>query len=158
MAAAGGFAAFRVLTREPADATAVHALVLPDLDGRLQPMSQWRGKSLIANFWATWCEPCREEIPLLVKAQAGFADKSVQIVGISIDSADKIRPFAQTYGINYPLVIGGLESLALMRQLGNMAQVLPFTAAVKPDGRIAQTHAGPLSDGELVNMLKRLSA
>src|SRR4051812_8170172 len=69
----------------------LYSLTLSDPAGKPQPFSQWRGRVLVVNFWATWCEPCREEVPALVQTQSKWVGKGVQIVGIGVDSADKIR-------------------------------------------------------------------
>ena len=96
-------------------------LVLPDPEGKPQAFAQWQGKILVVNFWATWCDPCREEVPALVRIQQNQGSKGVQIVGIGIDSADKIREFAAKFSINYPLAVAGLNGVDISRKLGNTA-------------------------------------
>lgn len=155
-AAAAGLGArhlFQLEGSDRAQALALQQLVLPDLDGKPQSLIQWKDQTLVANFWATWCEPCREEIPVLVSAQAKYASKSVQLVGISIDSVDKVREFIPPFKINYPLLVGGLESIELMRNLGNQSGGLPFTVVVTPSLGI-QRHLGPLDQQGLDNLLK----
>lgn len=155
----GGLGVRRLFEARPplrSDPSSVFQLVLSDLEGQLQDLTQWKGKIFVANFWATWCEPCREEIPALIKIQTKYASKNVQIVGISIDSADKIRQFTLTPTINYPLVMGGIESLNVLRHMGNQAGVLPYTAVFKPDGQVAYRHAGPLTEDALDKVLKPL--
>ena len=159
IAVVGGMGVRRLFETEPhvvSESAELYQLVLPDLMGQPQHLSQWKGKILVANFWATWCEPCREEIPAMVKIQAKYASKSVQFVGISIDSVDKIQQFATSFRINYPLLIGGLESLALLRSMGNQAGVLPFTAVLRQDGSLVQSHMGAIAEGQLDNLLKTL--
>ena len=139
-----------------AESEALQNLVLPDLDGRPQNLNQWKDKILVANFWATWCEPCRKEIPVLVKAQQEYAAKGVQLLGISIDTVANVQKFIPSFNINYPLVMGGLASMDVMRRLGNVSGGLPFTVLVGPGGRPIQRHLGPLNEAQLADMLKTM--
>ena len=117
-----------------------------DLDGRPQTLVTFRGRILVVNYWATWCAPCREEIPMFVRLQKEFAVKNVQFTGIAIDQADKVRQFAREIPINYPLLIGGMETLDLSRQAGNKAGVLPYTLVIGRDGRVAESLVGGLTE------------
>src|SRR5438876_4592007 len=105
--------------REPSDASALLALSLPDTQGVPQRLNQWRGKVLVVNFWATWCEPCREEMPEFVRAQTEFGASGLQFVGIAVDQADKVDKFAKDIGLNYPTLIGGYGAVELSKTLGN---------------------------------------
>ena len=96
---------------QPTAAEVLQTLKLPDFDGKTQALSQWKGKVLVVNFWATWCAPCREEIPVFVGLQHELGVKGLQFVGISIDQADKTREFATTFKINYPTLIGTFDTL-----------------------------------------------
>lgn len=119
-------------------------------------MAQWQGRVLVLNFWATWCAPCRDEVPGLVKIQRQFASKNVQIVGIAIDSAPEIQKFSREFKINYPLVVSGIELTDLMRRLGNPASGLPFTVILDPSGRVFKVYLGRISEDELDLVLNRL--
>ena len=113
------FGAKRFQPAPPAD-TAVGALMqlsMKDSNGKQRKMSEWKGKTLLLNFWAPWCPPCVDEMPELVALQAERADKNFQIVGIGIDSPDNIRQFSEKHKITYPLLLGGLEGTELSRQL-----------------------------------------
>lgn len=156
-ALAGGIVLYqRGETAAPRDGSAVLALVLPDVDGRQQPLSQWRGKVLVVNFWATWCAPCREEMPEFVAAQARDGPKGVQFVGIAVDDPDKVRAFAQEVKLNYPALIGGYGAIELSKTLGNELAALPFTIVVDREGRVAHTQLGPLKRSALDGLLSRL--
>ena len=96
-----------------ASAATLLALTLPDVAGKEEPLGQWRGKLLIVNFWATWCEPCREEMPEFVRVQREFGSKGLQFVGIAVDETDKVRRFAGEIGLNYPALIGGFGAMEL---------------------------------------------
>lgn len=135
------------------DGSTLLGVTLPDLAQRQQPLAQWRGKLLVVNFWATWCAPCREEMPLFIKAQAAHADKGLQFVGIAVDDAAKVRQFADEIGVNYPVLIGGYGALELSRTLGNTLMALPFTIVVGRDGQVMMTHLGPLKPEQLQRIL-----
>jgi thiol-disulfide isomerase/thioredoxin len=156
LALAGGIA-FRLVHREATrDGSAVLALSLPDVDGRTQPLAQWRGKVLIVNFWATWCAPCREEMPEFVAVQARDGAKGVQFVGIAVDDVDKVRAFAREIGLNYPALIGGYGAIELSKTLGNNLSALPFTVVLDRAGRVAHTQLGPLKQARLDRLLEDL--
>ena len=135
---------------------ALLATRLPDLDNQPQTIRQWLGKVLVVNFWATWCAPCREEIPLFVKLQNQYGARGLQFVGIAIDQPDKVKPFARELGMNFPILMAGVDVIELGRQLGNKAGVLPFTVIVGRDGRIAATEVGAVKEAKLEPLLLRL--
>lgn len=128
-----------------------------DLEGRPRRLIDWSGRALLCNFWATWCAPCRDEIPLLVAAKRQSAPSRVELVGIAIDSVDKIREFAANYKINYPVLVGGGDTIGLLRSLGNRAGALPYTLALDANGAIVQRHLGALTAADLRQVLARLS-
>jgi thiol-disulfide isomerase/thioredoxin len=141
--------------RDP-PATALLGLVLPDIDGREQPLDQWKGKVLVVNFWATWCEPCREEMPEFVRAQAALGGKGLQFVGIAIDQPDKIRRFSSELKLNYPSLVGGYGALELSRSLGNNILALPFTVVIDREGRVVYAQMGPLKPGKLEGIVGKM--
>ena len=150
---AGGFGT-SAATRP--SASTLLALTLPDPAGKAESLAQWKGKLLIVNFWATWCSPCREEMPEFVRVQREFGAKGLQFVGIAVDEADKVRQFASDIGLNYPALIGGYGAMELSRTLGNRVMALPFTVVVARDGTIAHTQLGPLREEQLLAMINKL--
>jgi thiol-disulfide isomerase/thioredoxin len=151
-AAAGAYFGMRHVEPAPAESAAVSKLFsqsLPDTKGQPQPLSQWKDKALVLNFWATWCAPCVDEMPELSALQTEVAPANVQILGIGIDSAANIAQFASKYKITYPLYTGGLDATELSRQFGNKAGGLPFTVLVGRDGRVKKTYLGRLKIEEL---------
>lgn len=128
----------------------------PDLDGRGRRLLDWRGRVLLCNFWATWCAPCREEVPLLIAARQQWAGHGFEIVGIGIDSADKIRQFAATYKISYPVLIADATALELLRKLGNRGGGLPYTVILDASGGIVHRHLGAISASDLRRVLETL--
>lgn len=127
-----------------------------DLAGKPRRLVEWQGRVVACNFWATWCAPCREEIPLLIAAQQQYGSKMVQIVGIGIDRADKISQFARDFKITYPLLIADLTAMDTMKQLGNRSGGLPFTVVLDRGGAVAKTRLGALKPGELDQILAPL--
>jgi thiol-disulfide isomerase/thioredoxin len=156
-AAAGyGFNLWRLERGADPAAAAVLAARLTDLEGKTQALSQWRGKVLVVNFWATWCEPCREEIPLFVRLQKEHGAGGLQFIGIAIDQRDKVAAFAREFGMNYPVLLGGIDTIDLSRQAGNRAGALPFTVIIDREGRVAAKKLGELKERELDTLLRPL--
>lgn len=139
-----------------ADASALLGISLPDASGKEESLGQWKGKVIVVNFWATWCTPCREEMPEFVAAQREFGGSGLQFVGIAIDEPDKVRRFAEEIGLNYPALIGGYGAVELSKTMGNRAGALPFTVIVNRSGRVIHTQLGPLRDAKLRSILAQL--
>jgi thiol-disulfide isomerase/thioredoxin len=163
LAAAAGYGVNLWLgDHQPGDspnAAAVQALLaapLRDLEGGSKAIDSWRGKVLVVNFWATWCAPCRQEIPEFVKLQERLGSRGLQFVGIAIDKPQPVGDFAREFRINYPLLIAGLDTMELMREAGNKAGVLPFTLILDRQGNVARSHRGPLSEAALEKVVKPL--
>ena len=135
---------------------ALLASEIPDLDGRAQPLNQWQGKVIVVNFWATWCAPCREEIPVFIRLQEKYRSHGLQFVGIAIDQPDKVRPYAAELGMNFPVLIGGVGAIDLSRQLGNRAGVLPFTVILDRHGKIVHTEIGAVKEAKFEPLLASL--
>ena len=138
-------------------ASALLGVALPDPSGKEQPLAQWKGKVLVVNFWATWCAPCREEMPMFMKVQAAQEAKGVQFVGIAVDNADKVRVYAEELKLNYPTLIGGYGAMELSKTLGNTVMALPFTVVLDRAGRVAHTQLGPLKEDQLTSILRQLT-
>jgi peroxiredoxin len=128
----------------------------PDLSGERRPIAAWRGMVLLCNFWATWCAPCREEVPLLIAARRKFASKGAEIVGISIDHVAKITQFSIEFQIPYPLLVADMAAIELMRKLGNKSGALPFTVIQDRTGAIAFRRLGILRQPELDQVLEAI--
>lgn len=135
---------------------ALLAAAWPDLNGVSQPLSQWKGKVLVVNFWATWCEPCKKEIPEFVKVQAKFRDKGVVFVGIALDDKDKVAAMSKELGINYPVLIAPLSAIDVSKAAGNKMSALPFTAVLGRDGQVVLGKLGGLDESSLTQVISPL--
>jgi thiol-disulfide isomerase/thioredoxin len=158
-AAAAGFLVAPALLRLGGDSEdgALAAATFGDLEGRQTRLAEWRGKVLVCNFWATWCAPCREEIPLLVAARQKYGAGVVEIVGIAIDNEAKVREFAATFKISYPVLLAEANGLDLMRRLGNQGGGLPYTVIADRDGHVVHRKLGALKAAELDGFLGPLA-
>lgn len=140
----------------PHAAVALTSLTLPDTQGRHQALSQWQGKVLVINFWATWCPPCREEMPAFSRLHTKYAANGVQFVGISIDTLDNVINFEKTTPVSYPLLIGSMDTVQSTVPIGNAAQALPFTVIFDTQGKLHFVKLGTLSEEALERHLKLL--
>ena len=129
---------------------------LPDLDGKKHSLEEWRGKVIVLNFWATWCPPCREEIPLLIALQKQHAAEGLQVVGVAIDNETAVRPYRQSAGINYPVLMGDDEALDLVARYGNRMGALPFTVIIDRSGAIVARKLGAFTRNELESLVEPL--
>jgi thiol-disulfide isomerase/thioredoxin len=126
--------------------TTLPEFTLPDLEGRPVASNRWAGKVLVLNFWATWCSPCRREIPLFVRLQNELGSQGLQFVGIAVDAPEPVRDFVVREGINYPVLLGDEASIEMSKQLGNRFQGLPFSVIFDRRGRVIHAHAGELRE------------
>lgn len=140
----------------PDAAAALLGQSYPDLQGRPQPLAQWKGKPMLLNFWATWCPPCVKEMPeldALHKRHAG-----VQFLGLAVDSSPNVVKFVSKVPVSYTLLIAGAGSIDIMRKLGNGPGGLPFTVLLDADGRITKQILGPVDVQALDKLLVEIAA
>ena len=138
---------------ETAGAAQLAAVIPPfklaDRDGQMRSLKDdWAGKSLIVNFWATWCAPCRREIPLLKQIARERAGENFQVIGIAVDFRDKVIAYADEMKIGYPMLIGEQEALDAAAAFGVDAVGLPFTIFTDAKGRVIALHMGELTAAE----------
>jgi thiol-disulfide isomerase/thioredoxin len=137
---------------EPAEETAPRPIVptrlpsfsLRDLAGKLTPIGAWSGNSLVINFWATWCAPCRREIPLLKTLGSEWAGRGMTVVGIAVDDPEKVRTFAAQFKIDYPLLIGEQDALDVAAKFGMDSPGFPFTVFTDRRGEVVTLFVGEL--------------
>lgn len=137
--------------------TRLFATRLNDADGKPQALSKWRGKTLVINFWATWCPPCREEMPSFSRLQTKYAANGVQFVGIALDTSDNVVTFSKQFPVSYPLLIADSEGTDLTRQLGNAQMALPYTVVLGAGGEVRLARLGRVSEQELDLLLQKAS-
>jgi len=135
------------------DSRMLESASFSDHAGKSRRIAEWRGKIVVVNFWATWCAPCREEIPLLMEVRDRYAPSGVEIVGIAVDTAANVVEYANSLKISYPILIAGADGLELIRKLGNTVGGLPYTVFLDRDGGIARTKLGALQRPELEAVL-----
>jgi thiol-disulfide isomerase/thioredoxin len=130
---------------------------LPDLAGQQHNVTEWDGKVLLINFWATWCAPCREEIPTFIKVRHEYRDRGFEIVGIAIDNPEFVIEYARDLGIDYPLLYGSEDAIETGGRYGNRQGTLPYSVFVNTEGRISHIHnAGVLGETELIRIVEEL--
>jgi thiol-disulfide isomerase/thioredoxin len=157
LAAAGaGVVIGPLLLQSGSGAAELLARTFPDSHGKPRRLMEWQGRVVVCNFWATWCEPCREEVPLLIETREKYAPQGLEIVGISIDRVDKVKDFASKFKIGYPLLIADASALDLMKALGNAAGALPFTVILDRAGAVTYRKLGLLKAAELEKAIKPL--
>jgi len=132
------------------------AFQLPDLASKSHSLADWSGKLVLLNFWATWCPPCREEIPLFVRFQERFGPRGLQIVGISVDNPEAVARFWQDMKINYPLLLADDSTFQLMAAYGNNSGGLPYSVLIRTDGQVAATRLGAFHERELEKLIMPL--
>ena len=157
--ALGGFLAGGWLRPLPPERIDTHALKTgdsvaairrPDLAGQTRALDEWRGKLVLVNFWASWCGPCREEMPLLDRTQQQLAAKGLQIVGIASDSAAATRDYLDAVPVHYPILIDDpAKGEALSGTFGNDHDVLPYSVLIGADGRLLARRAGNFTEAKL---------
>jgi thiol-disulfide isomerase/thioredoxin len=129
-----------------------------DTDGAATSLGRFQGKVVVVNFWATWCAPCREEMPAFGRLQAKWADRGVQFVGLSAEEPVRVQKFARDLKVGYPLWVGGDAVGALARRLGNHLGVLPFTVVLDRQGHVIARKVGPYNETTLDSQLAEISA
>lgn len=117
---------------------------LNDLSGKATSISSWSGKSLVINFWATWCAPCRREIPLLKTLAGDWAGRDIKVVGIAVDEVDKVRQFAEQFKIDYPVLAGEEDAMEAAAKFGIQSPALPFTVFTDRRGEVVALFVGEL--------------
>jgi thiol-disulfide isomerase/thioredoxin len=155
-AALAGAVVGPILLQSRSGAADLQLVPLPDLTGHTRQISEWRGKIVLVNFWATWCAPCREEIPMLISLHEMYSSSGLEIVGIAVDSVSNVIEYASKYGIMYPVLIADAGGIDVMRKLGNAAGALPYTVVLDRRGVIVSRKLGILRRSEVEHQIKEM--
>ena len=135
------------------------AFVLPDMEGIEREFAEWSGKHRLLNFWATWCAPCRREIPLLKAFQDEHGAAGFQVLGIAVDFPEQVTTYAEEARFNYPVLVGQQDAMTVAESSGIEFIGMPFTMFVTRDGEYVGAYIGELHQSHLndiVNILTRL--
>jgi len=135
------------------------SFALPDVSGVERNFSEWDGKNRIVNFWATWCAPCRREIPLLKAFQEQQGNNGFQVIGIAVDFPEAVANYAKAAQFNYPVLVGEQDAMAIAESSGVEFVGLPFTMFVASDGELLSAYIGELHQthlDEIVEVMTRL--
>lgn len=171
--AVAGYQAYRALSTPSADEAAAEGgavgapgsarigerrpdFALPDPDGVSRSIAEWDGKALIVNFWAPWCAPCREEIPILIELAPRLAAQDIQIIGVAVDQPEAVRRFAEEVAFNYPILIGEQAAVDAADGFGASVVGLPLTAFTDHDGKILDVHLGELTRQDILDFAQAL--
>lgn len=134
------------------------AFALKDLEGKTRNIDEWNGKVLLINFWATWCPPCKKEMPAFIELHEEYKSQGFEVIGIALDDEESVQDFVDTLGVNYTVVAAEYAGLELSRLYGNRMGALPFSVFVGRDGKIKLTKAGELSKADVEKIIKPLLA
>jgi thiol-disulfide isomerase/thioredoxin len=130
-----------------------------DLNGAEQRLDAWPGDVVVLNFWATWCPPCLREIPAFIDLQQRFGDRGLQFIGIALDQAAAVAPFATEKAVNYPMLVGDEKVVRFMQELGNSIGGLPYSVVLR-DGEVVFSRQGEWhaaeAEAKLLKFLKTL--
>lgn len=130
---------------------------LETLDGGPRSIDEWDGQVIVLNFWATWCSPCREEIPLFSRLHNAYVDQGVQFLGVAIDDPEAIRGFLDAVTMDYPSFYGMEGAIDVAAAYGNPRGTLPYTVVIDRDGRIVERFSGRLHEPDLRPLLNDLA-
>jgi peroxiredoxin len=133
-------------------------LALLDLQGKERRLSEFHGKRVLINFWASWCVPCLEEMPALNTAQHKFGDQGAIVLGIAMDDPDRVQTFLAAHPVAYPILLGELQSPSTSLRFGDLDETLPYSVLLDEHGTVLAIHHGPLDATQLTDWLSPATA
>jgi thiol-disulfide isomerase/thioredoxin len=135
---------------------AIFAASLPNENGQIEALKKYAGKIVVLNFWATWCEPCREEMPELSTLNDAYKNKNLVVLGIAIDEAAAVSKFLKETKVSYPIYAADMQGMDYATKLGNDKDVLPYTVIINTDGSVVKTYFGRVTKPLLEETLSKL--
>ncbi len=137
----------------------IETFELKGLDGGVYHLANWKGKVIVLNFWASWCSSCQIEIREFIQLQNQYGAQGLQVIGLGVDQARKLRNVSRTLGINYPIMVTDSDAVRpLLQKWGNERGVVPFTVIIDRAGQVQIIHRGPIYRDELEELFKPLLA
>lgn len=161
IAGVSGFAVNKYFNKQPMQTKPAVGLqriefAAADLKGDIRNIKEWDGKIIVLNFWATWCPPCKKEIPDFIELQKVLGDQGLQFIGLALDEESAVREYAAKVGMNYPSLIVEDEGVGLAKRYGNGIGALPYTVFINRDGEISDTFRGELSKLKAEKILSKM--
>lgn len=132
------------------------AFSIKDFDDRVRHIKEWDGKIIILNFWASWCPPCKKEMPALVELQEKYGKQGLQIIGVAIDQKNLVQDFADSIGVNYVMLYGELDAVDISQRYGNQRGQLPYTIIINRQRQVVGVKRGEITKAEAENSIKAL--
>lgn len=129
---------------------------LPDMHGQTRHISEWDGKVILLNFWASWCPPCRKELPDFVRLYEDYGEQGFIVVGVGIDKKQDLSDFMDSVGVEYPVMISELEGIRISQAYGNRLGALPYSVIIDRDGQMVSSHTKLLTYEDVEGMIKPL--
>ncbi len=129
---------------------------MPDRYNKTRSIKEWDGKIILLNFWATWCPPCRKEMPAFIELQKKYGAKGFQVIGVALDEVAQVNVFANEIGVNYPLLVGSLNAAEISRAYGNSGGQLPYTVFINRKGELVAVKRGEISKQQTERIIRKL--
>lgn len=127
---------------------------LRNLEGKEKSLSDWDGKVILLNFWATWCPPCRKEMPDFIALRETLANQPFEIIGVAIDRPEPVQDFIDEIGVEYPILLAELEGLKIMKEYGNNLTTLPYTVVIDQQKRIVKAFRTEVSKQQILAVVQ----
>jgi len=134
------------------------AFELADLEGKLRNIDEWNGKVVLVNFWATWCPPCKKEMPGFIELHEKYKSQGFEVIGIALDDKESVQNFVDTIGVNYTIMPADYKGLTLSRDYGNHIGALPYSVFIDRDGKIIASKAGEVTKKQVEGVILPLLA